>query len=500
MPIPQSRYIEITSAKGGGTPVPLRELTARLFTTNLLVPTSSTLSFSTLESVGDMFGTTSVEWMRAAFHFGFIGKQISSPRTIQFSRWTNADSVPRIYGATGGQSFSTYTPITDGSLTLTIGAETLDLTGLDFSAVTDIAGVATVLQTGIQTGTGAQFSAATVVYDAVRASFNLVGGAVAVAAISIAAGSAGTDVSGLIGWRNATALLSAGLLAEQPVDAVSNSAVYSNNFGSFAYLDALTQAQIVAVAQWTHAQNVVYQYHVPVLEADYSAISAAVNGLSGVGLTAQGPAGEFHEQFPMAILAATDFTRRNAAQNYMYQSGALTATVSTGTEANTLDNLRLNYYGLTQTAGQTRAFYQRGYLMGGATAPVDMGVFANEQWLKDSIAAGLATLLQNSPGVPASDVGRGQVVGSIQNGTIPTASLNGAISVGRTLTQEERQFVTSVTGEELAFQQIETLGYWLDANIISRTVNNVQEFIAQYTLIYARNNTIRKVEGSDILI
>ena len=500
MPISQSRFIEITSARGGGTPVPLRELTARFFSVNTLIPTSTTLSFANPDSVATMFGTASEEWRRASFHFGFVGKQISSPRTIQFSRFTDADSAPRIFGATGGQLLATYTPISDGSMVLTIGGVPFDITAIDFTSTTNLTDVAAVLQAVIRVGTGTQFTAATVAFDAVRGSFNLVGGEAVVAAITIAAGTAGTDVSGLIGWRNATALLSDGLLEETPVDAVTNSAQANNNFGSFAFQPALSEEQVTAVATWTHAQNVFYQYHVPVLAADFTDISAAVANLSGVGLTAQGVANEYHEQLPMAVLAATDFTRRGAAQNYMFQRGTLTPTVDTDTEADTLDALRINYYGETQTAGQERSFYQRGFLMGGATAPLDMGVFANEQWLKDSIAAGLATLLENSPGVPASDIGRGQVIGSIQNGTIPTATLNGAISTGRELTQAEQQFVTSITGDPLAFQQIQTLGYWLDCTIQSRVVNSIQEFIAAYTLIYARNNTIRRVEGSDILI
>lgn len=500
MPIPQSRYIQITSAKGGGTPVPLRELTARLFTTNILVPTTTTLSFADPESVKDMFGSASEEYQRAVFHFGFIGKQVSSARTIQFARWANADSPARIYGAIGGQLFSNYTSIVDGSFVITIGAEELSLTGLDFNAVTDLAGVAAILQTAVQTGSSATFATATVVYDAVRASFNLVGGAAANEAVLIAAGTTGTDVSALIGWLNVTALLSDGLLEEAPVDAVSNGAEFSNNFGSFAFLPVLEDAQIVALAQWTKAANVAYQYHVPVPSAKYSVLSLAVAGLAGVGLTAQGPAGEYHEQLPMAILAATNFNRRGAAQNYMFQKASLTATVSGSTLANSLDALRINHYGQTQTAGQNRSFYQRGYLNGLDTDPIDMGVFANEQWMKDSIAAGIMTLLENSPGVPASDIGRGQVVGVIVDGTIPTASLNGTISVARDLSQAERTFVTGITGDELAYHQIESIGYWIDAIITSRTVDGRQEFVAEYTLIYARNNTIRKVEGSNILI
>ena len=504
MPISQSRYIEITSARGGGDPVPLRELTARLFTVNPLVPTSTTLSFANIDSVGNHFGTSSEEWRRAAFHFGFINKQVSAPRSIQFSRYTNANVEPMIMGAPGGQSVGLYTAIGDGSLSLTIGTVTLDLTGLDFTGATTLAGVATILQTGVQTGTGTQFTAATVVFDAVRGSFNLTGGSNAVdAAISIAAGTAGTDISGLIGWRNVLALLSDGKLQEEPVDAVSGSAVVNNNFGSFAFLTVtpvLTQSQIVSVATWNDTQNVKYQYHVPVATADYSAMSAALSGISGVGLTAQGPANEYHEQLPMAILASTDFSRRGAAQNYMFYEATLTPTVTDDPTADILDGLRINFYGETQTAGQNRSFYQRGFLMGGSIDPLDMGVFANEQWLKDSISAGLLTLLLQSPGVSASSVGRGQVIGSIQNGTIPTATLNGVISSGRTLTNAERQYVTSITGSPNSFLEIESIGYVLDATINSRVVNGVTEYVAVYVLIYARNNTIRKIEGSDILI
>ena len=500
MPISQSRYIDITSGVGGGSPVPRRELIARLFTTNELVPTGGVVSFSNAEAVSTYFGAASEESSRATYYFGFVSKQVTSPQRIDFASWVSADAEPKIFGATGGQSVASYTGISDGSLVLTIGTTVLDLTGLDFSAASSLADVATVLQAGIRTGTGTVFTGATVAFDATRGSFNLVGGETGAATIAIDEGSAGTSVSALIGWDSLTAILSSGATAQEPVEAASDSAQVNNNFGSFTFMQGLSDDQITAVSSWNHTQNVVFQYHVSTLEADASDFFDALNGFSGTGLTLRGQSGEYHEMLPMAVLASTDFSRRAASQNYMFQRDArLTATASTDALADALDAVRTNYYGETQTAGQLRAFYQRGYLMGGANAPIDMGIFANEQWFKDAAAAELLTLLEVSPGVSASDIGRGQILGSVQS-VIEQATINGTISAGRTLNTSTRQLITSLTGDENAFQQVETIGYWIDAQITSDTVNGIEEFTAQYTLIYARDTTIRKVEGSHILV
>ena len=224
-------------------------------------------------------------------------------------------------------------------------------------------------------------------------------------------------------------------------------------------------------------------------------------------MTLAGESGEFHELLPSAIFASVDYSRPNASQNYMFQSASLTPTVSDNPTADALDALRINYYGSTQTAGQIRSFYQRGFLMGPTTAPLDIGVFANEQWIKDSIGSEIFSLVLALGAVSANQTGRAQVLSAIQNvidGDLDAGSAvsNGVISVGRTLSNTERQVVTNLTGDPDAYLQVESLGYWLDAEVRNEVNSNsgLTENFVVYTLVYARDTVIRRVEGADILV
>jgi hypothetical protein len=201
----------------------------------------------------------------------------------------------------------------------------------------------------------------------------------------------------------------------------------------------------------------------------------------------------------MMIFAATDYAKTNAVQNYMFQQFNLTPSVSSDSVANTLDANRINYYGNTQNAGQQISFYQRGTLMGPATSPTDMGVFANEIWLKDAAGVAIMNLLLGTSQVPANKFGQSMVLTTLQS-VINQAVNNGTISVGKALTAQQKLYITQITGDDLAWQQVQNIGYWINCEIVPYQNNDVTEYKAVYTLIYSKNDVIRKVDGSHILI
>lgn len=171
------------------------------------------------------------------------------------------------------------------------------------------------------------------------------------------------------------------------------SADASNNFGSFAFLPTLTQDQIIEVAAWNAARSVEFKYCIPVDDSNMVALSVALIGVSGQQLTYAPIATQYDEMCPMILMAAKflDYTKRNSVQNYMFQQfPTLTAKVTDTATSDELDAMRVNYYGNTQTAGQQINFYQRGVKGGGATALVDMNVYANELWLKDAAQANIS--------------------------------------------------------------------------------------------------------------
>lgn len=502
MAISIRRYVDITSGVGAGASVRQRELITRVFTTNPLVPTASHVEFTSADDVAAYFGSASEEYARAAFYFGWVSKNIRRAKKISFARWVDAACAPVAYGAKGPQSLSVWQATTAGSISLTLGGDAVEISGLDFSSATSLTAVAGIIQAAVRAAhTGDLWTAATVTYDAVAQRFVLTGGVTGAANIAIAAGES-NDVAALAGWLSG-AILSDGSGVETITDTLSSSTQADNNFGSIVFTDgaALTLAEVIEAATWNNTQNVMYQFHVRVTPANAETWSAALLGFAGVGLTLESPvAGEYPEMAPGMILAATDYTARNATQNYMFQQLDLTPSVTTNAGADTYDPLRVNYYGRTQTAGQTIDFYQRGVLMGGSTAPVDMNVYANEQWLKDAAAAQIMTLLLALSKVSANAAGKAQLM-TILGSVVEQALRNGTISVDKDLTTVQQLYITETTGDATAWRQVQSIGWWLNVAMQSTTTTDGRvEWKAIYTLIYAKDDCVRAVDGTHVLI
>jgi hypothetical protein len=501
MTISFKRYVDITSGVGGGAGVRLRDLILRLFSSSTLVPANTVVEMTSADEVATYFGSTSGEYLRAAFYFGFISKLITAPKKISFARWADVAAAARIYGKSKVFAVSQFTGISTGSMRLTLGAYTSDVTAINFSAATTLSNVASILQVAIRaiTAGGADWTLATVTYNATAQRFELVGGVVGAEPVAVTAASSGTPIAGVLGW-DATGVFSPGVAAQEPLDAFLAANNVSDNFGTFAYINTVSQAQALAVATQNDTYNVKFMYLIGISAANAASYYGAFSGISGVAVTLSPVATEYPELLPAAILAATVYTKRNATQNYMYQQATLTPSVLTDADADSMDASRVNYYGRTQTAGQYIDFYQRGEMMGLAVDPVDMNTYANEMWFKDAAGAQIMELLLALSRLPANATGRAQLLAVLQS-VIGRATFNGTISIGKPLTITQKLYIGSITGDDNAWQQIYRLGYWLDCVLESYvTVDGRTEWKAVYTLIYSKDDAIRKVEGSHVLI
>lgn len=509
MGIAFSEYVAITSGVGGSGGVRSRDLIGRIFTTNPLVAPGVVLEFTTAAAVGTYFGTTSEEYLRALFYFGWVSKLITAAQKISFGRWVNAAVAPTIYGGAPNSTLTALQAVTAGGFTLNAGGSPAVYTALDLSAAANLAAVATALQTKIRTNAGAQYATATVTYDATRGAFNLVLGVTGAATLTVTDG-AQTPLA-LLKWTAATgAVIGAGAAIETVTSTLAASFAISDNFGSFLFMPVLSLSQVQEAMTWNAAQNVQFIYCQRVLAVDSVTWGTAALGFAGTALTeVSGVAGDYMEMAPMIIEAATPYeTRRNVSQNYMFQVfPTMPVEVTDTTRSRALNDVRVNYNGLTQENGQNIVFYQRGVLGGGPTDPVDMNVFANESWLKDKAGTQLMSLLLALGKVSANSTGRSQIIAQLVAGVIGTtkkvgtALYNGVISVGKTLTVTQIQYVTSITGDADAWRQVQTLGYWLDVVIAPYTTNDGRtEYQATYTLVYAKDDTIRKVVGSHVLV
>ena len=162
MSIALTNYVSINSGLGAGAVVPTRELVGRLFTDNVLLPPQSFLSFTTAAQVGAYFGTTSEEYYRAVFYFGWISKNLTTPDLIQFARWVDVAQNPMIFPANSSFSATPWQTIISGSFKITIGGVQNSLTGLNFSSIVLASDVQAVIQTGLNTAYNATSVSGTV--------------------------------------------------------------------------------------------------------------------------------------------------------------------------------------------------------------------------------------------------------------------------------------------------------------------------------------------------
>jgi hypothetical protein len=511
VPISFTNYIDITSGVGANEIVKERDLITRIFTANPLLPTKTVAEFTTLAEVASYFGTVSEEYQRASFYFSYVSKLIGTPDTISFWRWTNAAVMPEVIGdstATGNLAQFNAIP-TSTTLSLTVGGIAGTTAAINLSASGSLTAVAAAVQTAIRAIGGAAFTSTNVTYTAAA---NGLGGFFAISAG--ASGSVGGSISfpatsnpiaAALGMLSPNTRFSNGNDLETLTQTLTTSVATSTNFFSFLFLTnlALSQANMLEIAEWTASNNVDYMYLAPVTASTAAAISAELATYEGVAMTLAPvlmPA-QFPEMFPGMLAAATDYSQPNAVANFMYQPvNGLMPSVLDDTDKATYDSLIVNYYGQTQVNGQTINFYQDGYLCGGSTAPQDMGVYTNEAWLKGAITSQLFDMLLALNQVPVNANGLGIVSANILS-VVGQALVNGCISVGKTLNITQQQYITAATGNNNAWQQVQTIGYWLGLSFSTATGNNsITIYQVNYTLIYAKNDSVRKVVGTHVLI
>lgn len=505
MAISQSRYVLITSGVGGAAAAGRRDLIARMMTTNTKAPTKGVLEFgggaaAALKNVGIHFGTSSAEYAFASKYFGWVSKDARQADKISFARYTPTATAPQLISTQDAPALSALAAITDGSMKLSMGGVSYELTGLDFSAATSLADVATVLETAIQANTtgGALWTAATVSFS--NGSFILTGGAEGSAAIVPAEDAAsGTSVKDLIGWSiAANPIVSVGTAAETLTEALDRIANTSNNFGSFTFAESLSADQVSEVASWTSAQNVSYLYSQHCTSSNYSDMYDACKGKNGACLTL-GESADNAQFMPMTIGACINYSRPAAATNFMFnQFNAETPTVTTDADADKYDAKKINYLGATQQAGKNIAFYQRGVLQGDIS---DIGVYWNEMWLKDAFATEFMNLLIALKQLPANADGSNTARG-VMGTVIEEAKMNGTIQAGKTLNATQKAYITSLTADEDAWREVQVNGCWLDVKVqeYQNSQSGLTEYKIDYTLIYGKGDSIRKVTGSDVLI
>lgn len=509
-----TKYVDITSGVVGEAQAVERELIGRLFTTNELVPTKSLIEATSADAVGTVFGFTSEEYKRALFYFSYISKQVTSPKKIGFYRWADVDTIPQVIGAKIPQTLTDYNTLNDASFNLTIGAVSAEIT-TDLTTAASLADVASLIETQVQAAdASAVFAGSTFTYDAIAGLFRFDGGDSGNFTISVNDPVAGTNILTFLGFAELTTIVSDGVTEESISQVLSESESTSNNFLTYKFIPALDDAQHTEASQFADSTNIRYMYCYGLDESEAQAQFDNNGALGGVAFTIIDSSlpNQYDEMIPMRIAAAIDYSRVDSNTNFMFTNHGLTPKVNSDQQKDTLDPIKANYIGVTQQAGNKLEFYQTGVLYGGPTVPNDMNVYVNEVWLKDAITVNLINLLLAVNAVSASQSGVGLVLASLVGDQVkqpgqavsPTdlspiqrALNNGVIVVGKSLDSTQISTITTLTNNPRAYLRIINDGYLINVTIQDGQ-NNTKKIV--YVLIYATNEAVRLIEGSNQLL
>lgn len=486
MTISQRRYVDIASAVVGATAVPTQSQAGRLFTNSPLVGSHEILSFQTAQDVASVFGANAPETKFASAYFAYVTPApVSRAKEIQFAQMQFSEQSRVVARGKISTLDDIKTNLTSGEITLEGGSVVrIDVGSIE--QVNSLAELATELTT----------EQVTFNYAEGRFSFTMTDENAVVGKV------AGLDAIGFGEYA-----IHSAVSANSLVEVFSHSLDLSDSFFSSAFMNDTQRDidEIAEVAEFNAGLNVSHQLYFTATKLRYNDMSERLIGTSGVGLV-YGEANDSVDlrHLPMAIIAAVNYDLANATTSTMYRQAGVTINnvVADGLTANALDAARVNYYGRTAVYGSKISFYQRGFLCGSESAGhlLDAGVYANEQWLRSYINQQWFTMLLSTRGIPANrdGAGRGNLVLA---DTVTKALNNGVILPGKDLTTAQKVAVGDASGDELAWHDVQTKGYWYDTKIVEFTgPSGIAEYKMQYVLIYAKGDFVRKVEGSHNLV
>lgn len=507
MAISQRRYVDITSAVIGASAVGLQSLDCRVFTDSDKVSTGAVYEFATVDDVLATFGQGK-EYDFASKYFALTTPApVSRPKKLQFTTHLLTDRQYQIFGVTPSP-VSSFTVLGSAELVYTKedGTSTT-INTLDFTSVVSYADIVSVIESNIPLN---DFS------------LNFRNGIFESSSDEFIKFESGV-LSDLLGLSSPFRTSNAGT-AQTMLQAYATALNKNNSFGSAYFLNRGSLEECVEVAVYNAGQNVRYMLFLQVKGRRAQSLDSmgaivenivSVNGeleefsealietaSTGLILEIQGEEKEHVAHLPAGLLSATDYTRANGTMNYMFRQAGVTLKeqVTNDLTANKLDNLRINYYGMTAEANTEIKFFQRAYLCGNASAPLDMSVHANEQWLKSRFMQLWFNLMLSIRGVPANLDGKLRGISMISE-VVTEALKNGTMLKNKEFTVNQKLAIADATGDENAWITVMNNGCWYDVEIKERTgESGIAEYYLDYILVYAKGDWVRKVVGSHNLV
>lgn len=384
--------------------------------------------YTSIEGIAADFGTAAAEYKAAMLYFS----QSPQPQNCYVGRWARQSTKGTLRGgvlSSAQQVVGNFSGINNGAMNITIDGVVRQLTGLNFTAATNLNGVASVVD-------GALAAWGTVQWDAYNGRFivkALSSGTTSGVSFASAPGG-GTDVSELLGLRSTSGGYSvAGVAAETILAAVTELASQSSEWYGLQIAAGVmpNAANISAVASYIEAASISRIFGVTVTDA------AALDGNSTTDLAAAIAALKLKRTFTQysssnAYAAASifgraftvDFDGSNTTITLKFkQQPGITAETLTQTQAAALAAKKCNVF---VKYNNDTAILQQGVMSNGYYFDEVHGT----DWLQNAIQTDVYNLLYTSPTkVPQTDAGVNQIIARV-SGVCDQAVANGLIAPG----------------------------------------------------------------------
>lgn len=382
-------------------------------------------TYTDLESVAGDFGTSAPEYLAAALYFG----QSPRPNQLMIGRWLRTATAGLIQGGiltTAEQAMANWTAITAGSFKIDIDGVTKTLSVLNFSAQTNLNGVAGIINAALTGGTIAWDGSRFTVTSSTTGVTSTVGYA--------SATGSGTDISAQLKLTSSTALVPVpGFAAETPVGCVTELANMSGMwYGlSFAASTMPTDDQIVDVAAFIEGASIsrlfgVTETDTRVLDNAWTTdLASRLKALSYKRSCVQFSANPYAVCSLFGRAFSVNFSANRSTITLMYkQEPGIVAENLTETQAQTLKAKRCNVF--VQYQNDT-AIVQYGVMSGQAYFDEMHGL----DWFSDALQTAEYNLLyQSKTKIPQTDAGQNQLV-NVAAGVCQEAINNGLIAPGQ---------------------------------------------------------------------
>jgi hypothetical protein len=374
---------------------------AAIFGTSAVLPLHDRIrEYADIDEVDVDFATTDEEYKAAQTWFS----QEPAPETVKIARIFTSAQAARLRGGTASTTLTDYTAITDGGFDININGVNRTIADLNFSGAANIAAVAALVQTALNTA----LAGTTCVYT--DGAFLITSPTTGVAstigyAVTPTTGGPSVDITGLLELKAADGALAVqGIAAESITDGLNATKLVDPDFYGLTLTAFATEQNIKDAAAWTQTQVCLFAYTTSDANAK-SAVATSDLGYFFKNLGYSRTMGQYSTTNPYAAVSLlareliVDFDQPNSTITLKFkQEPGVAAEALTTTEASALQTKNLNYY-----------VDRGGFLM------IEEGVVANGRfvdevhgldWLQNALQVAIFGKLATQPTkIPLTDAG-----------------------------------------------------------------------------------------------